>query len=51
MNPPYTKKMLARARYIVQKNNNYSISFLQRTLEVSYTTASILIHILRQEQN
>ena len=42
--------MLAKARKIVKENNNYSISFLQRTLEVGYNKASQLIETIKQEE-
>lgn len=44
------KKLLKKARQIVSKHNNYSISFLQRNLEVGYNRAAILMEIIKKEQ-
>ena len=41
--------MLIQARRIVKENNNYSISFLQRTLGIGYNRASEFITIIKQE--
>jgi len=41
--------MLAKAKKIVRENNNYSISFLQRTLKIGYNRAAQLIKIIKQE--
>ena len=49
MSNVYDKKLIARAYKIVKKNNNYSISFLQRKLGVGYTTAMELMDIILSE--
>jgi len=41
--------MLAQAKKIVKEHNNYSISFLQRTLEIGYNRAAQLIATIKQE--
>ncbi len=43
------KKLLKKARQIVSKHNNYSISFLQRNLEVGYNRAATLMYIIKKE--
>ena len=48
--PKHNKKLLIQAREIVSLNNNYSISFLQRKLEVGYNRASILMDVLLEEK-
>ena len=42
--------MLAKARKVVKDNNNYSISFLQRTLEIGYNRASTLMKTIQKEK-
>jgi len=42
--------MLAEARKIVKESNNYSISFLQRSLEVGYNRAAKLMESIKQEE-
>ena len=44
------KKLLKKARQILEKHNNYSISFLQRNLEVGYNRAAVLMEIIKKEQ-
>jgi len=36
-----------KAKSIVEKDNNYSISYLQRKLAISYNRASIIIELLK----
>jgi ADP-ribosylglycohydrolase len=43
--------MLEEAKRIVKEHNNYSISFLQRTLEIGYNRAAKLIEIIKKEEN
>jgi ADP-ribosylglycohydrolase len=42
--------MFAEARKIVKESNNYSISFLQRTLEVGYNRAARLMKTIKMEE-
>jgi len=50
INATENKKLLIQARKIVKKYNNYSISFLQRRLEVGYNRANILMNIIQKEK-
>ncbi len=43
-------KILKKSKQIVLKHNNYSISFLQRKLEVGYNRAAVLMEIIKKEQ-
>ncbi len=42
------KQLIRRARQIVSFHRNYSISFLQRKLEIGYNRAAVLIEIIEQ---
>ncbi len=42
------KQLIQQAKQIVSSHDNYSISFLQRKLEIGYNRAAILIKIIKQ---
>jgi DNA segregation ATPase FtsK/SpoIIIE-like protein len=42
------KQLIRQAKQIVSRHHNYSISFLQRKLEIGYNRAAILIKIIKQ---
>lgn len=42
------KQLIRQAKQIVSLHNNYSISFLQRKLEISYNRAAVLIEIIKK---
>ena len=42
------KQQLKQARQIVLKHNNYSISFLQRTLGIGYNRAAVMMEHVTQ---
>lgn len=42
------KQLIRQAKQIVFFHHNYSISFLQRKLEIGYNRAAVLIEIIEQ---
>ena len=44
------KNLYEEAKQIVISNNNYSISFLQRKLQISYNRASELMKIIQKSE-
>lgn len=43
-----SKQMIREARKIVLSNNNYSISFLQRKLQIGYNLAADIMEIIKK---
>ncbi len=42
------KQEIKKAKKIVLSNNNFSISFLQRTLQVGYNRAAVVMDIIKK---
>ena len=44
------KQLLKQAKQIVSKTNNYSISHLQRNLQIGYDRATVIMQIIQNSQ-